>query len=188
MNRFSLHELSLLCSVLNSLKKFSWQALMLISSALDKRHIIQFILVPNFIQAVSFFKQSSYKQLLLADICFGSTQNKGRGIKMPPAGAWGVFFLQGFVDIVDLVCSCCCWHWMLLSPRVCGAGVPRWTPVNFTEMSKPMNINKPCLDALTQGKVRENQGVKSDLTFEGSLYFVFYLSSALTYSCSDRRV
>lgn len=121
MNRFSLHELSLPCSVLNCLKKFSWQALMLISSALDKTHRTQFILVPNFIQDMSLpNKQSSYKQLLLADICFRSTQNKDRGIKIPPAGAWRVFSLQGFVGDADLVCSCCCWHWMLLSPRVWG--------------------------------------------------------------------
>lgn len=60
--------------------------------------------------------------------------------------------------------------------------------MNFTEMSEWMNINKTCLDALTQGKVRENPGAKSNLTFEGSLYFEFYLSGALTSSCFDRKV
>lgn len=60
--------------------------------------------------------------------------------------------------------------------------------MGFTEMSKSMNVNKPCLDALTQGKVRENPGAKSELTFERSFYFEFYLLSSLTYPSSDRKV
>lgn len=69
-----------------------------------------------------------------------------------------------------------------------GVGVPWLTRVNFTGMSKWMNINKLCLDALTQGKARENPGAKSNLSFEGSLYFEFCISCTQTYSCFDREV
>lgn len=60
--------------------------------------------------------------------------------------------------------------------------------MNFTELSEWMNVNKPCLDAPTQGKARESPGAKSNLTLEESLYFEFCLSSALSCSCSDREV
>lgn len=119
MSRFSLHELSLPCSVLNCLKNFPWQALMLISSALDKRHVTQFILVPKFFQDISLPNRVPTNNFWLT-FALGAHKTKAEELKYQQQepeecflskGLWevsilaeaavgtGCFCLQGFVGL-----------------------------------------------------------------------------------------